>query len=213
MANVDIDNFKSNSFKSKEKDDKEERTSRVKGASSGVAKTRERSLGSKFKDTFLGEEIKDAKSYIIFDVIVPSIKEMIVDTVENAVEMIFGVSGRTRSRGSSRVTGKGESVSYQAYYKSSKESGRARTEERDSYNGYKEVIMDSRGAAEEVLDILIEAVNEYKQVSIADLYDAANLPPGPWTDNKYGWTDLRSAYIKRVRDGYLIVLPRPIALD
>lgn len=212
MASVNIDAFKTNSNKSKENATIDEHVSRVKKVSGGAAKVREKSLGSKFRDTFLGEEIKDAKGYIIFDVIVPAIKEMIVDTVENAVEMIFGVGGRTRTRASARSS-KGDSVSYQAYYKSSKDNSRVtRAEDRSGY-GYKEVIMNTRGEAEEVIDILLDALSEYKQVTVADLYDAANAPVGAWTDNKYGWTDLRGVYPKRVREGYLIVLPRPVPLD
>ncbi|MBP5595640.1 MAG: hypothetical protein J6Y02_09685 [Pseudobutyrivibrio sp.] len=209
MATINVDDFKPNSHKSKEKDDI---SSKVKRSVNGSVKVREKSLGSKFRDTFLGEEIKDAKSYIIFDVVVPSIKEMIVDTVENAVEMIFGVGGRTHRR-SSGAGKSGEQVSYNAYYKSNKEPSRAvKREDRGAY-GYKEIVMGSRGEAEEVIDILMDAVSEYGQVSVADLYEAAGAPTGTWADNKYGWTDLRSAYAKRVRDGYLIVLPKAVALD
>lgn len=212
MATVNIDDLKPNSFKSKSQNNDISVSKIKKVASTGAVKVRDKSLGSKFKETFLGEEIKDAKGYIIFDVIVPAIKEMIVDTVENAVEMIFGVGGRTH-RSRSGAGKSGESVSYNAYYKSSKEPSRAlRREDRGGY-GYKEVVMATRGEAEEVIDILMDAVSEYGQVSVADLYEAANAPTGTWADNKYGWTDLKGAYAKRVRDGYLIVLPKAIALD
>lgn len=33
-----------------------------------------------------------------------------------------------------------------------------------------------------------------------------------YTDNKYGWTDLSSAQVERVRDGYVIRLPRATSL-
>ena len=211
MANVNIEDFKPNSHKSKEQSKDEKPVTRVKRVATGKTRVRDRSLGSKFKETFLGEEIKDAKSYIIFDVIVPSIKEMIVDTVENAVEMIFGVGGRSR-RASTRSNKGSDTVSYQAYYKSNKEPSRAsRRDERTGYE-YKEIIKDTRGEAEDVIDILLEVLSEYQQVTVADLYEAAGIT-GTWADNKYGWTDLRGAYPKRVRDGYLIVLPKAIALD
>ena len=208
MANVNIEDFKPNSFKSKQGNAEEKPVSKIKRVASGTTKVREKSLGSKFKDTFIGEEIKDAKSYIIFDVIVPSIKEMIVDTVENAVEMIFGVGGRSHR---SRVSKSSETVSYQAYYKSNKDTVRSRREERGAYD-YKEIIKETRGEAEDVIDILLEVLSEYQQVTVADLYEACGIT-GNYTDNKYGWTDLRSAYAKRVREGYLIVLPKAVLLD
>mgnify|MGYP006874877087 FL=1 len=49
-------------------------------------------------------------------------------------------------------------------------------------------------------------------VSVADLYDLVGIT-GKVTDNNFGWTDLRNASVTRDRDGYLINLPRAIALD
>lgn len=211
MAKIDIDNLPSNSFRSKEEPKTPDK--KVNPVISSTAKVRDKSLGSKFRDVFIGEEIKDAKSYILFDVIVPSIKEMIVDAVENAVEMIFGVTGRgRRSRSSSSAP---EKTSYQAYYKSKSETRRTSRDvypsEDDKYEG-KEFIFDTKGDAEMVLDTLLEILDQYPQVSVADLYDAVGRTPD-FTDYKFGWTNLKSAYTKRVRDGYLLVLPRPIPIE
>jgi hypothetical protein len=49
-------------------------------------------------------------------------------------------------------------------------------------------------------------------VSVADFYDLVGVD-GTYTDNKYGWTNIRNAYVNRVRDGYVIKLPRAISLD
>ena len=205
MAKVDMSELTPNSHKYKEQPEQAKLQK-----FSGKAKLKERSLGSKFRDTFIGEEIGDAKSYILFDVIVPAIKEMIVDTVENAVEMIFGVGSR-RSRVKDR---KSDNVSYTAYYKSSRESSNKSNREpvdRDGYN-FKDVLVETRGEAEEILDILVDHIDQYYQVSVGDLIDAMDQTP-KFTDYKYGWTNLKSAYVKRVRDGYLVVLPKPELLD
>ena len=57
-----------------------------------------------------------------------------------------------------------------------------------------------------------ELLEDYKMVSVADLYDLVGIT-GKVTDNNFGWTDLRNASVTRDRDGYLINLPRAIALD
>ena len=57
-----------------------------------------------------------------------------------------------------------------------------------------------------------ELISSYRVVSVADFYDLAGITP-EYTDNKYGWTDIRSANIVRVRDGYMIKLPRAVPLD
>lgn len=207
MAQIDINDFKPNSNKSKEAPAKRE----IRAVNT-KAKVREKSLGSKFRDTFIGEEIGDAKSYILFDVIVPSIKEMIVDAVENAVEMIFGVGGRSKRPNKDRKSG--DSVSYTAYYKSKeqrRDTRRDNTDDGDRYDG-KDILVDTRGEAEELLDVLMEQIDMYEKVSVAELYESIGKTPN-FTDYKYGWTNLRNAYVKRVRDGYLLVLPKVVPIE
>ena len=48
-------------------------------------------------------------------------------------------------------------------------------------------------------------------VSVMDLYDLVGIT-GQYTDNKYGWTNLRNAEPVRTRDGYMLKLPRAIPL-
>ena len=55
-------------------------------------------------------------------------------------------------------------------------------------------------------------LDQYGVVKVADMYDAAGLT-APFTANKYGWTSLRNAETVRVRDGYIIKLPKAMPLD
>ena len=57
-----------------------------------------------------------------------------------------------------------------------------------------------------------ELIATYGLVSVADLYDLVGIA-GSYTDNKYGWTDIRNASVVRVRDGYVIKLPRALPLN
>ena len=52
----------------------------------------------------------------------------------------------------------------------------------------------------------------YQVVSVADFYDLVGVS-GNYTDNKYGWTDIRNASVIRVRDGYMIKLPKALPLN
>jgi hypothetical protein len=58
------------------------------------------------------------------------------------------------------------------------------------------------------MDQLIE---KYETVSVADLYELLGVTSS-YTDEKWGWVDLREATIRRVRDGYLLDLPKPESL-
>lgn len=57
-----------------------------------------------------------------------------------------------------------------------------------------------------------DLIDTYGMVSVADLYDLVGIN-GSYTDNKYGWTHLRSADVQRVRDGYLLKLPKALPFD
>ena len=205
MATVNIDSFKSNSYKSKENE--KVRKPKIK-APVAKAKTQKKPLGRKMKDIFINSDATNAKEYLLFEIIVPSIKETIVSVGNNALELIFGVSPKKKKNSSGEP-------SYAAFYKSSKST----TEKKDVYsfrsnNRYStdDVIFETKGDAVEVLEVLTEALDLYGNVTVADFKDAIGVT-GDFIDNKWGWVDLRGSTIKRVRDGYLLVLPEPIAVD
>jgi hypothetical protein len=66
--------------------------------------------------------------------------------------------------------------------------------------------------ANEVINCLVDLIQDYGQATVSDLYDLVGIT-GNFTDNKYGWTDLRSATATRIHEGYMLNLPKPIPLD
>jgi uncharacterized protein YerC len=79
-------------------------------------------------------------------------------------------------------------------------------------HNFDEVILPTRREAEEVLDFLHDLLTRYETVSVSDLYELVG-ETGNFTDEKWGWTDLAGASVSRVRDGYLLNLPRPVPID
>ena len=73
-------------------------------------------------------------------------------------------------------------------------------------------MLDNRGEAEEVLSRMDELIAAYGLVSVADLYDLVGIT-GDYTDNKYGWTDIRNASVVRVKNGYMIKMPKALPLN
>ena len=57
-----------------------------------------------------------------------------------------------------------------------------------------------------------ELIDTYSMVSVADLYDLIGVT-GNYTDNKYGWTNIRNAEVVRVREGYLLKLPKALPIN
>lgn len=75
-----------------------------------------------------------------------------------------------------------------------------------------EPIFATRRDTEEILNYMGDLIDEYGFATVADLYDLIGAS-GNYTDNKYGWTDISNAEIVRVRDGYMIKLPKIRKLD
>lgn len=201
-----MQDYKPNSHRFKEEQKSTSTTERrkVDKVVSGTAKVRKKSEIRKLADNFISEDIQNIKSYVVTEVLIPTIKNTIWDTFTNSLDMVlFGGTGRNR-----RNTTAGR-VSYRNYYDqgSERSSDRARV-------GYSvdDIVLDSRGEAEEVLARMDELIDTYKMVRVADLYDLVGVT-GNYTDNKYGWTNIRTAEVVRVRDGYKIKLPRALPID
>lgn len=200
--------FPSNSHKKKEETKKPEK--KVEKVTSGKVVKQKKTLGKKFTETFLGDNIESVSSYIIYDVIIPAAKNMISDTVSNGIEMLL--FGQTRGSRTRRDRGKSY-VSYSNYYKDrDRDRDRQVSQRNRARHNFDDIILESRGEAEEVLSHLVDLTEDYGMASVADLYDLVGVTSN-FTDNKYGWDNLSSGRVVPVRGGYLLELPRPIVLD
>lgn len=166
----------------------------------GKVKVKPKSGVSKITDVFISEDAANVKSYIVMDVLVPAVKKAISDIVRDGIDMILYGESRGRGRNSSSYH-----VSYRDYSRRDDDRGRdSRT--RSGYS-HDDIVLETRGEAEEVLSRMDELIETYGNVSVADLYDLIGKT-GEYTDNKYGWTNIRTAEPIRVRDGYMLKLPR-----
>lgn len=74
-----------------------------------------------------------------------------------------------------------------------------------------DVIYKSLGDANAVLHEMMDIIDRYGYVTIADMLDLSEKPCS-YTDNRYGWVDLRDASIISTRDGYIIDLPKALPI-
>lgn len=177
---------------------------------------KKKSAFQKFLGSIIGGDSgENVGEYILSDVLVPAAKSTIQDMVTSGIEMLlFGeTSGR---RGVRRDRDRGTKVSYGSYFKNDRyDRDRRETRRVPGYHNRLEGIsFESRGEAETVLDALVDLLDEYESVSIADFYEQASLENMiEFTDNGFGWTNLARARVIRTRDGYEIEFPRPQRLD
>lgn len=205
-------NYASNSHKSKEIPEKVARPKLERVVTSDVLQPK-KGLWRRITDAFSVEDIHAVGSYVVGDVVIPSLKTLIQDVVVQGIERSLFGEARPRSLGSG-----GMRTNYTSYNRMSQPSPSRFDEPRTisrqarSNHSFDEIILESRGEAEDVLGRLIDAIDQYDVVTVADLYDLVGLTSS-FTDNKWGWNDLRSASIRRVRAGYRIELPRTMELD
>lgn len=215
MSN-EMDDYKSNSYKDKKErsveprpitnDISETKVSRL--APKEPVKVRKRSGLSRSFDEFVRDDLNKVKEFAITDVIIPAIKKSISDIVKTGIDMIL-YHGETGS--SSRIYPDSSKVSYRSYYDS---APARRTSYSDRRNAYycDERIFDTRGEAEAKLAQLDDIMARYHLVRVADYCEIVGIT-GTYTDNDYGWTDLRTAEVVRVREGYIIRMPRALPID
>lgn len=171
----------------------------------GNTKIKKRGEMSKLADVFIAEDANNVKSYILMDVLVPTIKKAIVDIVTDAVNMIFlGGTGRSKSGGSS--------VNYVSYSRFADPRDRRPEPRVTSRFDYDSIVFEYRGDAEAIIEQMEGIIANYGFVTVADLFDMAGRTH-PYTSNDYGWTSLRSADVVHVREGYILKLPKAMPID
>lgn len=182
------------------------------------------SIFSKVVDTFLqGRNIEDVGSYVLTNVLVPTIIDGIANTLKTAVDGIcygdtrpgtsssygnqkrdYGkLSRQGNSGGVVMAGGRGPQSNVQR-----QSVGRSR--------GFETIVISNRRDAEIILDHLRDIIDKYDCVSVADYYDAFDGTinvQARFTDNDWGWFNLNDVGIHHVPGGWLIELPDPVKLN
>ena len=198
--------YKSNSHKFKESQSQSLiEKKKVEKVVRGKVRTKPKSGISKISEVFISEDAANVKSYIVMDVLVPAVKKAISDIVRDGIDMIL--YGESRGRKSSTNS---SYVSYRDYSRSDDRDRFRESRTRTGYN-HDDIVLETRGEAEEVLSRMDELIDTYGVVSVADLYDLIGKSC-EYTDNKYGWTNIRNAEPIRVRDGYMLKLPKALPI-
>lgn len=172
------------------------------------ATLKKKSFGEKIKEVFIGEDIQNVGDYILKEVVVPTIKNTIVDIIQNGISLlIFGESSHKNDRRRN-----GQYVSYGSYSSGSSRE-RRRDDRHDSYNSKGDLIFNSRNDAQAVLERMLDICDTYGAVTVGNYYELADVPSN-YQDRKWGWSDLRYVDVRMARGGgYYIDLPDAKYLD
>jgi hypothetical protein len=146
------------------------------------------------------------------EVIVPAIQNTLIDAIQGGFERLIRGDSRPRRSGSSSAYPSGY-VDYQGQSSNRPPTMRTISQQSRTRHDFGEIVIQSRREAEEVLDRMYDILSRYGVVPVADLYELTGIQSSH-ADHKWGWTSLRGAKARRLRDNrYLLELPSPQPLD
>lgn len=201
--------YKGNSFKQREQEKEAKQEKQVVKVVKGVVKSRKKGELQKLRDVFIEEDIDTVKERIFIEIIKPTVKRLVYNIIEGSASMMLG-----QGSGNGGKHGSVSRVRYDGYFDDprSKQRDYASTSVRNALD-YDDIIFDNRGDAELVLSAMEDILAKYRFVSVADLFELADISNNNFTTNKYGWADLQSARVVPTRGGYMLRLPRAVPLD
>ena len=173
------------------------------------ARVKRESTAKKVVGEIIREDARSVGETVLWDVIIPTVKNLISDTVTRGIEsMLYGGDSRPRSKGS-----------YSDYSGYSRPKGtrdrpaerRERRSARHAEPERNEIIFDTRSDANDVIDRMSDLIDQYGQVSLADL-NALIGASSNFIDDNWGWTDMGSFDVRQVRDGFMLTHDEPQSL-
>lgn len=180
---------------------------------------RRRGLGRKFKDIFISGSARDTADYMVRDVIVPELQDMVVNSIKGGIDKLVYGEVRRRSTGQPNVNaGRFDyrGISSNTVAKTDpnpRPTGAPRQRGASGGSRFDDIVIADRMEATDVIDQMFEIRSRYGSVSVADLYSMVGIQAAH-TDVTWGWVDLTgSRAIKQRNGGYLLALPRPQPLQ
>lgn len=207
-----MQDFPANSARARSQSDRArpEEQPTIERVVSGEAVHRKRGLGRQFKDTFIAGSARMAFDYILLEVVVPQIQEMMLDALHGGTEKyIRGDSRSRRSRSPGPYSSHPGQVNYQGMSGNRPNTTRTLSQQARSRHDFGDILIPSLQEAEDVIDRMYDVLARYGSVDVAALYSLTGIQVSH-TDKKWGWTSLAGARAIRQRNGsYLLDLPAP----
>lgn len=158
--------------------------------------------------TFFAQDLPEIAEHLVVDVAIPAAKNAITDMVTQGIQqLLYGEVDRRRP-----------TAGYTSYSSASRSNrGTGRYESRHVANretrqpkptSVDDLVFDTRGEAVDVIEYIAETIEQYGQVSVADLMSSVGIQPR-YTDERWGWTTTDAFELRQIREGWLVSADRP----
>lgn len=172
------------------------------------ARVKRESTARKVVGEIIREDARSVGETVLWDVIIPTVKNLISDTVTRGIESMLYGDSRPRSKNTY------SDYSGYSHPKGSRDRPAERRERRSARQAEperNEIIFDSRSDAFDVIDRMSDLIDQYGQASLADL-NALIGASSNFIDDNWGWTDMGSFDVRQVRDGFMLTHDEPQSL-
>jgi hypothetical protein len=182
---------------------------------------RKKPIGRRILDVFAGEG--GVLSYLLREVLVPAIRDTAADFVIQGIEKAAYGEVRTNRRTSGGYRGSSAPPRHISYDRptsiirsplnSSVPAPSRRALPATAPMDTQEIIVDDQITAQVILERLYETIEEYGVATVANLKELLG-ETAVYTDHKWGWREDAVAVfnMKRIREGYLLIIPDPVDL-
>lgn len=176
-------------------------------------KIAQKTFRQELKDAFISPEVHDVKRYIVFDVVIPAVKQTFRNLIVNTLDM--SLFGSVRANQKPGQQGNTTYVQYDRAYNSQNDYTKPK-KAAGSYirvNELNRIVFEDKNDAIEVLNYLFSNIEEYNVASVADFISAAKQDVVS-IHHKWGWYDLKGSSVEELPDGrgYWISMPHPQAI-
>lgn len=172
---------------------------------------KKKSLGKRFAEMLIGDDVQDIGQYILRTAIVPTIQNIICDIPQ----LIFFRRASPRSGYGWPSDPRGTYTNYSKLSFSQDPTrqtdmyGRPIQEQKNYM--FDEIIFRTPEEASMIQTNMLDIIQLYGYVTVAQVNEMMRVKPS-FTDYDWGWRNIASSSIQKVREGYLLNLPKVIYL-
>lgn len=173
------------------------------------AKVQKKSAIREALRTFFAQDLPEIAEHLVVDVAIPAAKNAITDMVTQGIQqLLYGEVDprRSPSSGYTSYSRSSRSDRSRGYYESRRSERREPRQPKPT--NVEDLVFDTRGDAVDVIEFIADSIEQYGQVSVADLMSSVGIQPR-YTDERWGWTTTDAFEIRQIREGWLVSADRP----
>lgn len=206
--------YQGNSHKQKEEAVKKEEK-KIERITSGEVIIQKKGPWRKFRSLIIEADMNSVGRFIWFELLIPSFKNLLVDTVEQGIKRtVYGDRRAAYRPPSQALSGQVSRIQYNSPVirhqpdPASQQralpmsAGAPRSTVKDP-RGY---VISSKADAERVLEMMANIIDTYDVVTVADLHDMLGLE-STYVDQKWGWINMIDVQVRQIREGWVLELP------